>query len=116
MRDIIVHPDPKRDARARDLVPQVARWPKHTLKVQWGAFDAGTVFRRVPSCTTDDTRYLANAVVCQCPDYQRAGNVCKHIRAIRLDAEQAREAAVIKPRARYEDIFVGAGDSLADAF
>src|SRR3712207_8564759 len=23
-------------------------------------------------------RYLVNAVACQCPDYQQAGNICKH--------------------------------------
>lgn len=111
MQDIIVHPDPKRDARARALVAQVPTWPKHTLRVQWGAFDAGTVFRRAYG--SNGERYLVNAVACQCPDYQHGGNICKHVRAVRLEAAQARDAAV-KPRATYEDLFPA--DNLVDAF
>jgi mRNA-degrading endonuclease toxin of MazEF toxin-antitoxin module len=96
-RDIIVHPDPKRDARASALVSQVQSWPKHILKVQWGAFDAGTLFRRAPSCTTPGTCYLVNEVACECHDYQQAGNVCKHVRAVRMEAEAAREAVGYRP-------------------
>lgn len=110
MQDIIVHPDPARDARARALVPQVPTWPKYTLRQQWGAFDAGTVFRRARGSKGE--RYLVNAVACQCADYQQAGNVCKHIRAWRLEAEAAREAAC-RPRVTIEELL---DQHLVDAF
>jgi hypothetical protein len=103
-RDIIVHPDPKRDAKARALVPQVQSWPKHILRVQWGAFDAGTLFRRAPSCTTPGAHYLVNEVACECHDYQQAGNVCKHIRAVRMEAEAARATVGYRPLDRLNEL------------
>jgi hypothetical protein len=66
---IAVPPDPQRDARACALVDQVPTWPRHTLKVAWGSFEAGTVFRRAPA-SSGPRRYLVNAVACECPDYQ----------------------------------------------
>ncbi len=83
---IAVPPDPARDARAAALVDQVGTWPKHTLKVPWGAFEAGTVFRRAPG--SNGARYLVNAVACECPDYQRNGAICKHVRAVVLWEQQ----------------------------
>jgi len=74
---IAVPPDAKRDERARALAPFVGSWPKHTLKVAWGTFEVGTVFRRATG--SHGERYLVNAVACQCKDYQEAGNVCKHV-------------------------------------
>ena len=59
---IAVPPDPARDARARELLRLVATWPKHTLKVAWGSFEAGTVFRRATG--SNGARYLVNAVAC----------------------------------------------------
>jgi len=50
-------------------------WPAHR--------PAGTQFRRAPS-RCSDRRCLVNAVACECPDYQKAGHVCKHVRAVRL--------------------------------
>jgi hypothetical protein len=114
---IAVPPDPKRDARAAALVASVPIWPRVTLKRPYGAFTAGTVFRRAPSSAGDGTRYLVNDVVCNCPDYQHNGAICKHIRALVL-FEQQRAATAPKPEARYEDLFPacksGCGD-LAEA-
>jgi hypothetical protein len=69
---IAVPPDPKRDARARELAPLVGTWPRHTLRQAWGAFEAGTTFRRTPA-SGGTRRYLVNAVACECPDYQQGG-------------------------------------------
>ena len=68
VQSIAVPPDAERDARARVLVDQVGAWPRHTLKVAWGSFEAGTVFRRAYG--SKGARYLVNAVACECPDYQ----------------------------------------------
>jgi hypothetical protein len=87
---IAVPPDPARDARASALVDQVATWPRHTLKVAWGSFSAGTTFRRATG--SRGARYLVNAVACECPDYQQAGNICKHVRAV-VAFEQRRQPA-----------------------
>lgn len=100
LTSITVPPDPKRDGRARALVPFVASWPKHTLKVAWGSFEAGTTFRRAPG--SHGERYLVNSVACECPDYQEAGQICKHVRAIVL--WEARAAAP-KRSTTYEAIF-----------
>jgi hypothetical protein len=81
-----IAPDPKRDAAAAALVA-TAPWPRVTLTKPVGSFEAGAVFYRVPS-SQDGIRYVANAMCCTCADAQRAGNVYKHSRAVRL-AEQA---------------------------
>jgi hypothetical protein len=99
---IAVPPDPKRDARARELAPLVGTWPKHTLRVAWGAFEAGTTFRRAPG--SQGARYLVNAVACECPDYQQGGYICKHVRAVVLfEQRQARPDPT--PKASYSDLF-----------
>jgi hypothetical protein len=98
---IAVPPDPARDARARAHVDRVPTWPRHTLKVAWGSFSAGTTFRRAPGSRGE--RYLVNAVACECPDYQQAGNICKHVRAVVLfDAGQQ---PAQKRRPTYADLF-----------
>jgi hypothetical protein len=115
---IAVPPDPRRDARAAALVPSVATWPRFTLKRPYGAFRAGTVFRRAPSSVGDGTHYLVNEVACSCPDYQHNGAICKHVRALVLFEQQAATVAAPRLRAGYEDLFPacksGCGD-LAEA-
>src|SRR5215211_4880261 len=110
VQSIAVPPDAKRDAKAAPLAPLVGSWPKHTLKVAWGSFEAGTVFRRATG--SHGERYLVNNVACECPDYQRFGGaICKHIRAVLLwEEQQARFDAeverVLGPAGtRYEDLF-----------
>jgi hypothetical protein len=110
LSSIAVPADPKRDARARALVDQVGSWPLYTLKVSFGAFEPGTVFRRAYG--SGGARYLVNAVACECPDYQQSHNICKHVRAVVLwEAEQARADAEIArvlgpaPLKRYEALY-----------
>src|SRR5688572_9852102 len=93
---IAVPPDPKRDAKAALLAPHVASWPRHTLKVAWGSFEAGTTFRRATGSKGE--RYLVNAVACECPDYRDWDNVCKHVRAVVLF--EAQQAATVPPKPR----------------
>lgn len=81
VQSIAVPPDAKRDARARALAPHVATWPVFTLKQPHGSFPVGAQFRQATG--SHGERYLVNAVVCECCDYDR-GNVCKHIRAVVL--------------------------------
>src|SRR4051812_19790412 len=102
---IAVPPDAKRDARARALVASVPTWPLWTLKQPWGSFEAGTVFRRAYG--SNGERYLVNSVACECPDYQSAGNICKHIRAIVLWEARQQPATVPAPKARptYDDLY-----------
>jgi hypothetical protein len=99
---IAVPPDPARDARARALVDRVPTWPRHTLRVAWGSFSAGTTFRRATG--SKGARYLVNAVACECPDYQQAGNICKHVRAVVL-FEAGQQAPAPKRRPSYADLF-----------
>jgi len=98
---IAVPSDPKRDARALDLVPLVASWPRHTLKVDWGSFEAGTTFRRATG--SRGARYLVNAVACECPDYQQSENICKHVRAVVL-FEQRQDADRTARQTRTEHV------------
>ena len=110
---IAVPPDPARDRRAAALVGQVGTWPRHTLKQPWGNFEAGTVFRRATG--SNGARYFVNAVACECPDYQQAGNICKHVRAVVLfEQRQAQPASRYRPS--YADLFEGCRDcgDLAD--
>ena len=74
------------------------------MKQAHGAFPAGTVFRSAPS-STGGARYLVNDVVCECPDYQRGGNVCKHVRAMRLVARPVAPAVAPKRKKSYADLF-----------
>ena len=96
---IAVPPDPRRDAKAAQLVDQVGTWPRFTLKQPYGSFEAGTVFRRAVG--SNGARYLVNAVACACPDYQHNGVICKHVRAVVL-FEQRQQPA---PKSRYELLF-----------
>ena len=115
--EIIVHPDPKRDAKAALLAETVAAWPRIVLKQDFGAIPAGTVVRRAPSSKGDGTHYKVCAVSCECPDYQQWGNVCKHVRAYRLfearQQEQAGSADEADPTPTptslksYRDLFPG---------
>lgn len=100
---IVITPDAARDAKARILAPQVGSWPKHTLKQPHGSFEAGTVFRRATG--SNGERYLVNSVACQCPDYVKAENVCKHIRAVALwEQEQEIDAAIAEAFVRLVDM------------
>ena len=101
VQSIAVPPDPARDARALALVDQVPTWPRHTLKVAWGAFEAGTTFRRAYG--SNGARYLVNAVACECPDYQQGGYICKHVRAVVLFEQRQQPAP--KKRASHADLF-----------
>jgi hypothetical protein len=84
LSSIMVPPDTKRDAKARELVTQVKTWHVGTLNQPWGAFEAGTVYR----ITRNGHR--CNTVRCSCDDY-RSGHICKHVRALVLwEQEQAR--------------------------
>jgi hypothetical protein len=80
----------RRDACARQLARDAATWPVVTLTKAHGAFPAGTVFYGVPSSgprdpiTGEIKRYMANDRACNCQDYLKAGNVCKHVRAARI--------------------------------
>ena len=100
VHSIAVPPDTARDARARELAPLVGTWPRHTLRQAWGSFEVGTTFRRAPS-SSRTSRYLVNAIACECPDYQQGGYICKHVRAVVL-FEQRQQPT---PKARYEDLF-----------
>jgi len=79
---IAVKPDARRDAAARALVRSVATWHRGTLKRPFGAFETGTRFLIAPGSKGE--QYMVTRVSCDCPDYQRNGNVCKHIRAALL--------------------------------
>jgi hypothetical protein len=94
--------DPSRDARAAQLAKHVGSWPKHTLRVAWASFEAGTVFRRATG--SHGERYLVNAVACQCVDYQERGNICKHIRAVVL-WEKRQEASPLVSRTTYDLLY-----------
>jgi hypothetical protein len=102
----------RRDACARQLVKS-APWPIATLNKPHGAFPAGTVFYRVPS-SDPSRRYLANDRACECKDYQRAGNVCKHVRAVRMWQAREEEAAGLASMAEIDAAFAGvAADATA---
>ena len=49
LASIPIPPDPKRDTRARELVPQVKTWHTGTLKQPWGAFEIGTAYFITPN-------------------------------------------------------------------
>ena len=106
---IAVPPDPKRDARARELVAKVATWPVFTLKQPHGDFPVGSQFRQATGSRGE--KYLVNAVVCECADYER-GNVCKHIRAV-VAFEQRQQPKALPS---YSDLFDACRDcgDLAD--
>lgn len=97
VESIAVPPDEKRDARAAAVADQVGTWPRYVLKVDVGAFPAGTEFRRAPSSRDPRVRYRVNGVACECPDYQERGAVCYHVRAYRLWEARRSWPATIAP-------------------
>lgn len=81
---IRILPDPKRDRKAAELAQSGGSWIRYTLAQPCGAFPIGTPFYGVPSASQPGAVYMANGDACKCPDYQTAGNVCYHVRAVRL--------------------------------
>lgn len=77
LASIPVPPDPNRDTRARELVNGWRLWPVKTLKRDEGAFKRGDQFFVINGHDT-------SAVFCSCPDYQKRGAICAHIRAVVL--------------------------------
>lgn len=91
---IAIPPDAARDARARELLPQVKTWHTGMLKQPWGAFEIGTAY------FITRNGYRVNAVFCSCDDYKR-GHTCKHVRAVLLADQQK----VSKPAKRIEELW-----------
>lgn len=85
-----IRPDAKRDRLAAELDDSTAAWPfVRPLR----PLPAGAYFWAVPG--SNGNAYIANERFCQCPDYQRSGNICKHIRAVvRREARKASEAGL----------------------
>lgn len=73
----------------------------------------GRPFYVIPSRTQKDVAHWTTSYGCTCEGARKRGD-CAHQESVRMF--EAREAAAVKPKARYEDIFVGLGDSLTDAF
>lgn len=95
LASIPIPPDPKRDAKARELLATIHTWNTVTLKQDWNAFKKGDQALQTPN------GYRVNAVWCECPDYATWGNICKHVRAVCLkDAQQT-----TKPRPTYDALY-----------
>jgi hypothetical protein len=109
---IAVPPDPRRDALARELATAAHTWPIITLKRAHGSFDAGTTFRRCPG--SRGATYLVNTVACECPDYQRSQNICKHVRAMVI-FEAGRQQPPATPTTIWKPCAGRCGELLAPA-
>lgn len=80
----------QRDLKALDLFARCADW-------QQGHTKDGRSFFAIPG-SEPHLYHMADARECSCPDFQRAGNLCKHARAVRLWLAAYRTGAVAPKR------------------
>jgi hypothetical protein len=100
-----------RTAKALEIAVNAGQWIKVRGK------DGQPFAFGVPSQTEPGRYYLVNTRQCECNDFRRRGQPCKHITAVVLHvaikrAEKARPArrtrgtaACVAATARYDDIF-----------
>ena len=102
------------EARAQVLLENAANWSRGTAVTATGETVGVVLFT---SGSRPGVVYLTrcDGAACDCPAYQRGIRQCCHIRAVRLEAEQAREAVTPK-RVSYDELFRGSGFDLTDAF
>lgn len=102
--------------QAEVLLARSARWSRGTVKTDDGLIVAVVTFsssRQRPDGRTITYLTRVDGACCSCPGFVTR-QACSHSLACRLEAERAREQAARKPR--YEDLFVGTGFELTDAF
>jgi hypothetical protein len=101
-------------AYARVLLSKSDRWARGV------DHQRGVAFVMFASSRTDREgrpmyhRTGRDGSICTCPGFLHRG-ICSHALAVRTEAEEARERAATR-RPRYEDLWIGEGDSLTDAF
>ena len=67
-----------RSLKALDVLARFDRWQKGHLK------DGNRPFYAVPSSTDPNRLYLVDTRACDCPDFQRRQQPCKHVLAVRM--------------------------------
>ena len=109
------------EARARVLLENAANWSRGTAITATGETVGVVLFAssRKPKPGEPHRIYITrcDGAGCDCPGAQRTwSGMCCHMIAVQTEAAAAREAAAVKPRARYDEVFVGSGFELTDAF
>lgn len=99
LSQISIPADAVRDQKAAELAKTAHVWPVVTLRKPWGSFNVGDQFRVTPN------GYRVNAVVCECEDYQRFHNICKHIRAIVLLEQRPTPTRIRVYHQKYSALF-----------
>lgn len=92
------------EARARVLLENAANWSRGTAITATGETIGVVLFA---SGSRPGVVYMTRCDGrggCSCPAYQKGYRECCHMRAVRVEAEQAR-AAVGPKRASYSDLF-----------
>ena len=67
-----------RSLKALDVLATFDRWQKGHLK------SSGRSFYAVPSSTDSNRLYLVDTRACDCPDFVRRQQPCKHVLAVRM--------------------------------
>ena len=99
------------EARAQVLLANAPNWSRGTSITATGETVGVVLFT---SGSRPGVVYLTrcDGAACNCPAYQRGLRECCHMRAVRLEAEAAREAATPK-RVSYDELM---DRHLVDAF
>jgi predicted nucleic acid-binding Zn finger protein len=80
-----------RSLKAISIAAEAGQWAKCWTR------DGRKVYG-VPSQHDPNVRYLADLHQCSCPDFQRRGQPCKHILAIRLHCTLVQVQAQQRPK------------------
>jgi predicted nucleic acid-binding Zn finger protein len=92
------------EARAQVLLENAANWSRGTAVTRTGETIGVVLFA---SGSRPGVVYMTRQDGeggCSCPAYQRGFRQCCHVRAVRADVAQAREAVTVKPRTTYDQL------------
>lgn len=94
------------EARAQVLLENAANWSRGTAVTRTGETIGVVLFA---SGSRPGVVYLTRcdgaAGACDCPGAQRSrSGLCSHVRAVRAEAEAARESVGSKPRTKLENL------------
>src|SRR5260221_8718014 len=99
MTMLTIDTEDTRTAKALQLAASAGQWVKVRGK------DGRPLAFGVPSQRTQGVYYLVTTQRCQCVDFKRRGQPCKHIAAVALHVALVKAEKLTATAARYDDIF-----------
>jgi predicted nucleic acid-binding Zn finger protein len=99
MTMLTIDTEDSRTAKALQLAANAGQWIKVRDK------DGRPLAFGVPSQHTPSQYYLVTTHRCECVDFKRRGQPCKHIAAVAIHVARVKAEKITTNAARYDEIF-----------